>query len=130
MGSAFLAQILQQSSEVGYFWWKELSRLHLLYKGIARCSIGDGALVTFWEDLLTTKILAIKFPRLFSFASNASLRSSRLFRLMIWTSSSTCHYQCKIMMSCWSWRVLLNKCLLIQMTRISGPFFWECITLF
>lgn len=35
----------------GSFWLKDLLRLSVLYREIARCSIGDGSTITFWEDL-------------------------------------------------------------------------------
>jgi len=59
------------SSEVGSFWWKDLLRLNILYRGIARCSLGDGSTNTFWEDLWSIDIFASKYPRLFSFGSNS-----------------------------------------------------------
>jgi len=37
--------------EVGSFWWKDILRLHTLYRGIARCILGCGSSVLFWEDL-------------------------------------------------------------------------------
>jgi len=35
------------STEVGSFWWKDVLRLNVLYRGIAKCKIGDGTTVTF-----------------------------------------------------------------------------------
>jgi len=37
--------------ETGSFWWKDLLRLSVLFRGIARCHIGDGSTVLFWDDL-------------------------------------------------------------------------------
>ena len=37
--------------ELGSFRWKDLLRLSVLYRGIAKCQIGDGSTVLFWEDL-------------------------------------------------------------------------------
>ena len=48
-------------------------RLNVLYRGIAKCSIGDGSSVTFWGDIWTTDILSTKFPRLYSFAINLDI---------------------------------------------------------
>ena len=33
--------------EVGSFWWKNLLRLSVLYRGIAKCQVGDGSIVLF-----------------------------------------------------------------------------------
>jgi hypothetical protein len=60
-------------AEVGSFWWKDILRLNVLYRGIAKCTIGDGSTVTFWGDLWTSDILSIKFPSLFSFALNPDI---------------------------------------------------------
>jgi hypothetical protein len=59
--------------EVGSFWWKDVQRLNTIFRGIARCTIGDGTTLTFWEDLWTDEILAHRFPRLYSFARNSSI---------------------------------------------------------
>ena len=45
-------------------------RLNVLYRGIAKCAVGDGSTVTFWEDLWSDEIMATKFPVLFSFVRN------------------------------------------------------------
>lgn len=56
---------------MGSFWWKDILRLNTLYRGIARCNIGDGASVLFWEDLWSAGILlSTSFPRLYSFVHN------------------------------------------------------------
>lgn len=53
--------------ELGSFWWKDVLRLNVLFRGIAKCEIGDGSTVCFWDDLWMDGILAHKFPRLASF---------------------------------------------------------------
>ena len=58
------------SPEVGSFWWKDILRLNVLYRGISKCAVGDGSTVTFWEDLWSDEIMATKFPVLFSFVRN------------------------------------------------------------
>lgn len=35
------------TGELGSFWWKDLLRLSILFRGIARCHIGDGSTVLF-----------------------------------------------------------------------------------
>ena len=61
------------SREVGSFWWKDVLRLNTLYRGIAKCSIGDGSTVPFWPDLWSDGVLSSIFPRLFSYASNPNV---------------------------------------------------------
>lgn len=52
-------------------------RLSTLFRGIARCTVGEGKTVTFWGDLWSDDVLARRFPRLFSFAKdeNASVNA-------------------------------------------------------
>ena len=59
--------------EVGSFWWKDVLRLSTIYRGIARCTLGDGSSVTFWDDLWSDGIMSLKFPRLHSFAIDPNL---------------------------------------------------------
>ena len=56
--------------EVGSFWWKDILRLNVLYRGIVRCTLRDGSTVLFWNDLWSDGIMSIEYPRLFSFAIN------------------------------------------------------------
>lgn len=55
--------------EMGSFWWRDIMRLNLLFRGIAKCQIGDGRSVCFWDDLwLDDEVLIHKYPRLALFA--------------------------------------------------------------
>lgn len=47
-------------------------RLSTLFKGFAKCNLGDGRTVTFWEDLWSEQIIAQHFLNLFAFARNTS----------------------------------------------------------
>jgi len=58
------------SREVGSFWWKDVLRLNVLYRGIAKCSLGNGSTVLFWDDLWCSVVLAQAFPNLFQAATN------------------------------------------------------------
>ena len=53
------------SREIGFFWWKDVFRLNTLYRGIARCSLGNGSSILFWEDLWGPVVLALAFPNLY-----------------------------------------------------------------
>lgn len=54
--------------EVGFL-WKDILRFNVMYRCIARCLIGDGSVVLFWEDLWIDGILSHEFPQLYSFAT-------------------------------------------------------------
>jgi hypothetical protein len=54
--------------EMGSFWWKDVMRLSIIFIGIARCELGNGKSVCFWDDLWLDGVLAHKYPRLTSFA--------------------------------------------------------------
>jgi hypothetical protein len=69
----YVSKVPHASSEIGSFWWKDVLRLHDLYRGIAKCAMGNGATVTFWEDLWLDEVLFQKFPRFFSFVRNENL---------------------------------------------------------
>jgi len=60
--------------EVGSFWWKDILRLNLLFRGIAKCTIGNGQSVCFWGDIwMNDQIIATKYPRLASFAKSEEI---------------------------------------------------------
>jgi hypothetical protein len=54
----------------GSFWWRDLLKLCDLYRGIVKCSMGDGTTVLFWVDIWNDLLMQDKFPRLFSFAKD------------------------------------------------------------
>ena len=76
----YTSKIPHASVEVGSFWWKDLLRLNVLYRGIAKCYLGDGSIVTFWGDLWSSHILSFKFPRLFSFALNPDISAREIIQ--------------------------------------------------
>jgi hypothetical protein len=43
-------------------------RLNILFRGIAKCEIGDGRTVCFWDDIWTNHVLSYRYPRLNSYA--------------------------------------------------------------
>jgi hypothetical protein len=59
--------------EVGSFWWKDILRLSNLFRGIARCAIGDGSTVLSWDDPWTDHLLSEQYPRLLSFSKDTRL---------------------------------------------------------
>lgn len=69
----YTSKVPHASREVGSFWWKDVLQLSTIFRGFARCTLGDGTMVTFWEDLWSDGVLAHCFPRLFSFTRNANI---------------------------------------------------------
>jgi len=61
------------ATPVGSFWWKDILKLSVLYRGIAVCTVGDGASVSFWDDLWAGEVLSSKFSCLYSFAANTGI---------------------------------------------------------
>jgi len=56
--------------ESGSFWWKDVLRLNIIFRGVVRCELGNGSSICFWDDLWTDSVLAQTYPRLASFARN------------------------------------------------------------
>lgn len=56
--------------EMGSFWWKDVLWLNVIFRSIAKCELGNGSSVCFWDDLWTDSVLAQTYPRLASFARN------------------------------------------------------------
>jgi retron-type reverse transcriptase len=65
----YSSRVPHTAREVGSFWWKDIWRLNLLFRGIAKCTLGDGLSVCFWGDIwMNDEILSLRYPRLASFA--------------------------------------------------------------
>jgi hypothetical protein len=58
------------SKDKGSFWWRDVLRLVDWFRGIAKCKVGDGSTVLFWEDIWNDHLLQQEYPRLYSFAKN------------------------------------------------------------
>ena len=73
------AEQLPDSRRKGSFWWKDINKLLLSYKGLAMVHIYDGATCLFWEDLWNNRVPAQQFLELFSFAKkkNISIKTAR-----------------------------------------------------
>lgn len=66
-------KVPHECRELGSFWWRDIMRLNIIYRRIAKCTLGDGSTVSFWDDLWTDNILSVEYPRLYSFAINNSI---------------------------------------------------------
>jgi hypothetical protein len=54
----------------GSFWWKSHLKLLDIYKGMAKCIVGNGKTMNFWIDLWEQNCLYQRFPHLFTFAKH------------------------------------------------------------
>jgi hypothetical protein len=64
------------ATEKGSFWWKDILRLNIVYRGIAICSPAKGDSISFWGDLINGNIHSLKFPNLFKFVKDPNLSLS------------------------------------------------------
>jgi hypothetical protein len=69
----YIGKVPHECREIGSFWWRDVMRLNVIYRNIARCSIGDGSTVSFWNDLWSSSVLSVEFPRLHFYAKNDSI---------------------------------------------------------
>jgi hypothetical protein len=60
----YTKRVPHATREMGSLWWKDVLRLNILFRGIAKCELGDGSSVCFWDDLWLDGLLAHKYPRL------------------------------------------------------------------
>jgi hypothetical protein len=56
--------------EKGSFWWRDILRLHVLYRGVAVCSPSRGDTVAFWEDIINGALQSEIFPNLVAYAKD------------------------------------------------------------
>jgi hypothetical protein len=52
----------------------------MLFRGVAKCELGDGSSVCFWDDLWSDGVLAHKYPRLASFARKDGISVSKVMQ--------------------------------------------------
>ena len=67
------AKVPHAAREMGSFWWKDVLRLSVIFRRIAKCELGDGSSACFWEDLWSESVLSQDYPRLVSFATNGAI---------------------------------------------------------
>ena len=54
----------------GSFWWKDILKLTVQFRGIAQCLSGT---VGLWEDNIQQQPFSLKFPNLYAYANNNNL---------------------------------------------------------
>jgi hypothetical protein len=58
---------LPRKTNRGSFWWKRVTKLRNIFKGIANAQLGSGDTILFWEDMWNGHIMKISYPELHSF---------------------------------------------------------------
>jgi hypothetical protein len=66
-------EVPHATKDKGSFWWIDVLKLVDWFRGIAKCKVGNGSLVLFWEDIWNDHLLQQRFPRLYSFAKNKKI---------------------------------------------------------
>jgi hypothetical protein len=66
----YTSKVPHAARESGSFWWKDVLRLNVIYRGITKCDLGDGSSICFWDDLWSDIVLSQTYPKLASFARN------------------------------------------------------------
>jgi hypothetical protein len=64
--------------EKGSFWWKDILRLHVQFRGVAVCVPGKGDTVSFWDDLIDWKMHSSLYPRLLEYAKDPKISFCKL----------------------------------------------------
>jgi hypothetical protein len=54
----------------GSFWWKDILKLNVQFRGIAQCLIGMGDTAGLWEYDIQQQPFALQFPNLYESANN------------------------------------------------------------
>jgi hypothetical protein len=59
--------------EKGSFWWKDILRLHIQYRGVSICNPNQGDTISFWDDIINGFLHSEKFPHLLHFAGDPAI---------------------------------------------------------
>jgi hypothetical protein len=92
------------AKEKGSFWWRDILRLNIHFRGVAICSPVKGDTISFWGGLINGSILSLVFPSLFEYAKDPNIS---LWKMM---SSTNLIDQFRIPMS----RAAFNELTLVQ----------------
>ena len=111
------------SPEVGSFWWNDILRLNVLYRGISKCAVGDGSTVTFWEDLWSEEIMATKFFVFFSFVRNNNSSVQELLNAEDLDSILHLPLSHRLWKNCSSCNRNWSPSHIMQIRKIHGPLF-------
>lgn len=106
--------------EKGSFWWKDVLRLNTIYRGIAKCTIGDGSTVCFWDDLWTDSVLSIQYPRLASFPRDTGISVLEVMQADDWTPYFCYRYPRKHLLNWKAFRFSYRHCCMMNTPKIAG----------
>jgi hypothetical protein len=59
--------------EKGSFWWEDIIRLNVKYRGVAYCIPNKGDTVGFWVDIINGKLYSESFSKLIQFAKDPKI---------------------------------------------------------
>lgn len=121
--SYYVDKVPHVTREVGSFWWKDVFRLHNLYRGVARCSIGDGSTVLFWDDAWSQEVLSNKYPHLFSFAHSDHSSVKHIMDAQDLESI----FFLPLTLSCWNYKSTCNRFHTRWKRKTSGHSFGELL---
>ena len=63
----------------GSFWWKDLTQLMPIYRGVTHVKIGNGSSTLFWKDNWSQSIYADSCPRAYSYAISEDVSVQHIF---------------------------------------------------
>lgn len=69
----YLDDVPHLAREKGSFWWKDILRMHVKYRGIATCTPNKGDIVSFWDALIEGAVHSQSLPNLFQYAKNPKI---------------------------------------------------------
>ena len=64
----YMGKIPHAMKACGSFWWRDVTKLMPIFRGISHCLVGNGSSILFWKDSWGDIIASDGFPRAFSFA--------------------------------------------------------------
>jgi len=87
-------QIPHVTSDKGSFWWRDVSKNCDMFRGIAKCKVGDGSTVLFWLDLWNDNIMHTRYPRLYTFAKNKNISVAQFLTSNTVEKACGCWWSC------------------------------------
>ena len=69
----YTSKIPHATDACGSFWWRDITKLMPVYRGITKVTIQDGCTTLLWKDLWMDDILASSHPRAFSYTKNEDI---------------------------------------------------------
>ena len=96
--SYYTSRIPHATDLCGSFWWRDVSKLMPMYRGITQVNVNNGATTLFWKDMWLDEILAETHPWAFSFAKDEDILFARFWGQPACRKRSTCHCLSRLML--------------------------------